>query len=1272
MTSRLLSHSEILKTLVGRFQHLAEAFLQAGDTQSARGLEALQQKLVQRHLSIAFCGHVSGGKSALINALIGHDVLPTSPVPSSANIVSIQSGSPAARALLKSGDAVEFDLASSLTDVQSHCLDGTNTDGVVITVPHDLFHGSVSLIDTPGVDSADKARRLAEAPAIISADVIFYVMDYNHVQSEINFAFTKRLQERGKPVYLIVNQIDKHCEFELDFAYFKRSSEAGFAAWDIQPNGLYFTTLTEPDHPENQLGQLKAHLRSIFLHEQEILTATVLPAARQLIEDHCRRQSDQQADQRRELQAIVEETENLEEALRAYQDLSRQVENLRRIPEQLQTELDSEIRRVVENARITPFTTTERAQRYLESRAPDFKVGFLFSGDKTKKEISARLDALYEDFRHHVSTQLEWHLRDVLGKVPEAHGAADSDYLQKVNSFNLTWGSELLVNAVREGAVASNEYIHNYTRDIANEVKAIYRREALYYAEEAVRLARQSLAEQLDQLTRQLEPLSILMDAIKSLEKMDQVDRQYRESLIAMLQRDLPKPEPIEKLLSPSIETIGKTQAGIDAANVSTADSLTSLGQAIKENAASIRSGRVDDNSIPASQTAKRHPSSTLLQQTGHRLHAYASAVSSLPGFQHIAEALTLRAERLEKNIFTVALFGAFSAGKSSVANALLGHPVLPVSPNPTTAAINKILPPNDDYPHGTVRVQLKTADDIESDVLNSLKACDVQAASMAEALERLQEISPGDIHPTAKPHYSFLNAVARGISAVENRLGQELIIALDTFHDYVASEEKACFVEWIELFYRCPLTDHGIMLVDTPGADSINARHTGVAFDYIKNADAVLFVTYFNSAFSHADQDFLFQLGRVKDSFAMDKMFFLINAADLAKTSDELETVKQHVKERVAACGICQPRLYTVSSQTALLARLGQCDAMTASLEKTYRQRTTALTAAREEATGDGLLPWEKGLDLSGFAQFEEEFFHFTLDELTAVALSAAESEMQRTLSSLEEVIAAAKTDATSRRIKRAAFEASRMELEQSINRVGTAAEADLLHKEIDELVYYVKQRLFYRFGDMFDRYFNPAVLQDARGNITKKGFQHCLDDLLQTMEKELEQELRATSLRVENFVHKRAGQYLDKLNRVVTANAPHCALPAYEPIPLPTPEMPKGLFRTNTSSVGTLLNSVKTSKEFFEGAGRAKFRQDLEALLQVPVDAYLSKAIDVVKAAYSKSLYDVLTTVLTVSLQTVTDHYDGLMAALTLDFDVKVIENTYQMLTKDSLFRH
>src|SRR5690606_35652396 len=117
-----------------------------------------------------------------------------------------------------------------------------------------------------------------------------------------------------------------------------------------------------------------------------------------------------------------------------------------------------------------------------------------------------------------------------------------------------------------------------------------------------------------------------------------------------------------------------------------------------------------------------------------------------------------------------------------------------------------------------------------------------------------------------------------------------------DQYVEYVAKEQLSCYGSEIKFYYDCPLTKAGIILVDTPGADSVNARHTGVAFNYIKNTDAILFVTYYNHAFSHADRQFLDQLGRVKDQFELDKMFFIVNAADLATDTAELEQVLEHV----------------------------------------------------------------------------------------------------------------------------------------------------------------------------------------------------------------------------------------------------------------------------------------------------------------------------------------------------------------------------------------
>lgn len=77
--------------------------------------------------------------------------------------------------------------------------------------------------------------------------------------------------------------------------------------------------------------------------------------------------------------------------------------------------------------------------------------------------------------------------------------------------------------------------------------------------------------------------------------------------------------------------------------------------------------------------------------------------------------------------------------------------------------------------------------------------------------------------------------------------------------------------------------------------------------------------MTYFNHAFAKADREFLIQLGRVKDSFELDKMFFVVNAIDLASNEEEADLVKQYVKDELQRFGIRFPRVFGVSSLQAL-----------------------------------------------------------------------------------------------------------------------------------------------------------------------------------------------------------------------------------------------------------------------------------------------------------------------------------------------------------------
>ena len=116
----------------------------------------------------------------------------------------------------------------ALEELEAYCVNGTDIETVEITYPIPFLGEHTALLDTPGIDSTDDAHHQSTESALHLADVVFYVMDYNHVQSEVNFAFTKKMKEWGKPLYLIVNMIDKHKEWELPFTQYQEGTKQAF------------------------------------------------------------------------------------------------------------------------------------------------------------------------------------------------------------------------------------------------------------------------------------------------------------------------------------------------------------------------------------------------------------------------------------------------------------------------------------------------------------------------------------------------------------------------------------------------------------------------------------------------------------------------------------------------------------------------------------------------------------------------------------------------------------------------------------------------------------------------------------------------------------------------------------------------------------------------------------------------------------------------------------------------------------------------------------
>src|SRR5690625_4188435 len=141
------------------------------------------------------------------------------------------------------------------------------------------------IVDTPGIDAADDADRYMTESSLHLVDVLYYVMDYNHVQSEINFTFLKQIQDKNIPIYIIINQVDKHNDEELSFEQFAQRVEDSFKQWSIYPERIYYSSVMDQRLSFNELTTIKEDLFDL-LHNHAPVTNQVAHATEQVVSSH--------------------------------------------------------------------------------------------------------------------------------------------------------------------------------------------------------------------------------------------------------------------------------------------------------------------------------------------------------------------------------------------------------------------------------------------------------------------------------------------------------------------------------------------------------------------------------------------------------------------------------------------------------------------------------------------------------------------------------------------------------------------------------------------------------------------------------------------------------------------------------------------------------------------------------------------------------------------------------------------------------------------------
>lgn len=217
MDSKQISVPENLEEILSDQQRRLETMGSCGPLY-AEQLGELEGRLLEGRFHLAVLGQVKRGKSTLLNALIGEDVLPSSVIPLTAlptfirhgdqRVLRVRYNSSLPEIVLKGESSLW--LNDQLMQYISEDENPKNCKGireVEIDHPGELLR-DVVLIDTPGIGSIYRHNTEATMNFLPQCDASLFVISADPPITEVEVAFLREVKNRVGYLFFVLNKVD--------------------------------------------------------------------------------------------------------------------------------------------------------------------------------------------------------------------------------------------------------------------------------------------------------------------------------------------------------------------------------------------------------------------------------------------------------------------------------------------------------------------------------------------------------------------------------------------------------------------------------------------------------------------------------------------------------------------------------------------------------------------------------------------------------------------------------------------------------------------------------------------------------------------------------------------------------------------------------------------------------------------------------------------------------------------------------------------------------
>jgi small GTP-binding protein len=207
--------------------------------------------------------------------------------------------------------------------------------------------------------------------------------------------------------------------------------------------------------------------------------------------------------------------------------------------------------------------------------------------------------------------------------------------------------------------------------------------------------------------------------------------------------------------------------------------------------------------------------------------------------------------DKLRTNRFNLVVMGAFKRGKSTLINALLGEPILPTAIVPLTSVV------------------------------------------------------------------TILTYGERLTIEVRFHNGQRRQISKEELVDYITEKGNPGNrkgVQEVEITYPSEYLRDGVRIIDTPGVGSVYTHNTDVAYNYLPQVDAAIFVVTVDPPLSQAEQEFLQDIREY-----VHKVFFVLNKIDYVEAAERQEALDFTAQVLQANLATDRVTIFPMSAKLAL-----------------------------------------------------------------------------------------------------------------------------------------------------------------------------------------------------------------------------------------------------------------------------------------------------------------------------------------------------------------